>query len=350
MFVKRKYIRSIEERIHELELRLKDSERKNSELEARIENIGGLEKNVRNINEQLKWISLRFEDMGTLETNVRNINSFTEKTEDNMDALNIKLRKLDKSIQQEAKATIDLSPCMEEQVGSLVIQSDEHSYKSIDYFDFENHFRGNRAAIKEAQKQYLPYFMGKKNVLDLGCGRGEFLELLKENRISAVGVDFYEDFAEYCNERGLPAVCGDAVDYLSKYEGTIDGIFAGQLVEHLKPEQIQSICNLAYEKMEEGAYLVMETPNPTSLAIYTNAFYIDPSHVKPVHPLTLKYYMEKAGFKKVDIIFTENSKPDTNIPQLNLPEVEGIEEFNESMQRVSSILFGSQDFAAIAQK
>ena len=129
----------------------------------------------------------------------------------------------------------------------------------------------------------------------------------------------------------------------------VDGIFLGQVVEHMTPEQILALCRTAYDKLEDGGCLVIETPNPTSLSIYTNAFYIDPSHVKPVHPLTMQYYLEKAGFSDTTLIFTENSRPAQSIPPLRC-DAENLEEFNRAMKAVSNMLYGSQDYAIVAVK
>ena len=225
----------------------------------------------------------------------------------------------------------------------------ESEYSCVDYFDFENHFRGPRENIKELQKQYLKYFIGKSNVLDLGCGRGEFLELLKESNIDATGVECYPEFAEYCKMRELNVVEDDALAYLEKQQA-VGGIFAGQLIEHLKFNQIVQLCELAYEKLEEGAYIIMETPNPMSLAIYTHAFYMDPSHNKPIHPLTMEYFMRKVGFNDVEILFTESSRYPMEIPKLSGESIENIEAFNKSMEEVSRTLFGSQDYAIIGRK
>ncbi len=228
-------------------------------------------------------------------------------------------------------------------------EAGSHTYGKIDYFDFENYFRGSRETIKERQKEYLPYFMNKKAVLDLGCGRGEFLELLKENGVIAKGVDFYDEFVMYCQNRGLDVIEGDAIACLARAEST-DGIFAGQLVEHLSIGQIISLCMYAYEKLEDGGYLILETPNPMSLAIYTHAFYIDPSHQKPVHPYTLRYLVEKAGFQKVEILFTQGSRLPEHIPKLEGNEISNLEEFNQDLQTMAEFLYGSQDYAIIAQK
>lgn len=219
-------------------------------------------------------------------------------------------------------------------------------YEEIDYWDFENYFRGDVSEIKQRQSIYLPYFENCKKVFDVGCGRGEFLELLNENGIGARGCDLFDEFVIYCQQRGLDVVRGDALESLSNVE-SVDGIFAGQIVEHLTLAQIIRLCKIAYNKLEKNSYLIMETPNPMSLSIFTNAFYIDPSHQKPVHPLLLKYLAEKAGFSQVEIVFSEVSKEGIEIP--NLPGDDN-EEFNKAMEKVQNRLFGSQDYAIIAKK
>lgn len=228
----------------------------------------------------------------------------------------------------------------------IVESGAQQTYSKIDYFDFENHFRGSMEHIREAQKIYLKYFMGHSNVIDLGCGRGEFLELLKENEIDAQGVDFYEEFVEMCRLKDLKVAHGDALDFLKAQE-KVGGIFAAQLIEHLSVDQLVTLCELAFEKLEEGGYVILETPNPSSLSIYTKSFYIDPSHNKPVHPFTAQYILQRAGFKNVEILYTDASKVPVVIPPI---EMENMEEFNYAMKQVENMLFGSQDYAVIAMR
>lgn len=224
-------------------------------------------------------------------------------------------------------------------------------YGEIDYFDFENHFRGSRQDIKQRQSIYIPYFINKNMILDLGCGRGEFLELLKENHISYIGVDSYEEFADYCEAKELNVKCADAVKYLSSIEnGSLGGIFAAQLIEHLPKESLIYLCHLAYEKLEKGAYLIMETPNPMCLSIYANSFYMDPSHQKPVHPKMIEYLLKREGFCKIDILYTEESRSGYRLPALVSDSVDNLTEFNKGMDMLSDLLFGSEDYAVIAQK
>lgn len=227
----------------------------------------------------------------------------------------------------------------------------EDSYDMIDYGDFEDHFRGSRESIKNNQKVYLKYFDGQKGVLDLGCGRGEFLELCRENGIDAKGVDLYEEFVEYCQQLDLDVVTDDAIKYLEDCpDSSIGGIFAAQLVEHLSTGQVVQLCRLAMDKLRPGSCLIIETPNPMSLAIYRNWFYVDPSHHKPVHPYTMEYLLRKEGFTDIEVIFTENSRTGETLPHLVSDTVSNLDEFNAGLDKLTEIMFGSQDYAIIARK
>lgn len=242
--------------------------------------------------------------------------------------------------------------CVEENLRNInaIMQKEfQDPYEVIDYEEFENHFRGSCELIKERQQEYVPYFTNRSHVVDLGCGRGEFLELMKEHGIDATGVDLYKPFVDECLTRGLKVYHGDAIRYLEQCD-LVDGIFAGQLVEHMKTAQILRLCQTAYEKLEKGGCLIIETPNPMSLAIFTHAFYIDPSHNKPVHPLTLQYFMQKSGFSNTQILFTKNSKLDEQIPDLKGTSIDNLNEFNESMNKITDLLYGSQDYAIIGIK
>lgn len=285
-------------------------------------------------------------DLENISLNLRNNNAAIETLQSDTEFVKYKLGTVEKSVRTAPAAPSVTTAAVQPSVPAETAGGSD--YEEIDYFDFENHFRGSIDSIKKAQEAYIPYFKDKKKVIDIGCGRGEFLSLMQDNGINAVGVDIYEPYADYCRMKGLNAECGDGSEYLSKLE-SVDGIFVGQVVEHLKPYQIIRLCNTAYEKLSDGGCIIIETPNPTSLSIYTNAFYIDPSHIKPVHPLTMKYYLEKAGFRNIEIIFTESSKPQVSIPPLK-SDAENIDEFNEAVRKVSDMIFGSQDYAVVAVK
>lgn len=301
-----------------------------TDLSLKLESYEGLCANVRNLNAQLQSYE-------GLCINVRNLNSEISRMISDYDRVNYIVSKLNKP--SAAVPSAAPVPALEQ---SRKASSDE--YSGIDYFRFENYFRGPRETVKQRQEIYLEYFRNCRSILDIGCGRGEFLELMRDNGLSAVGVDTYPDFAEYCCSLGFNAVCDDGIGYLSRLE-SVDGIFVGQVVEHLTVDQIINLIETAYSKLSDDGVIIMETPNPQSLSIYVNAFYIDPSHVKPVHPETLKYLLKNAGFSSIETVFTESSKPDITIPPLKNEE-----KFNTAMATVQNMLFGSQDYAVIARK
>ncbi len=305
---------------HALQLRLDAAEQANAGLQAQLQLL----------QEQLSAEGALRQNLEALNINMRGNNAQLEALQSDSALCKVKLAGLER--RQSTSAPVQTSG------SASVVQVQDSDYNTIDYFDFENHFRGTIAHIKEAQRIYLPYFQGKKNVLDIGCGRGEFLSLLHDEGIPAHGVDVYEPYADYCRMQGLSAECGDGIAHLAGLD-SVDGIFVGQVVEHLKTEQITALCNTAYEKLTDGGCIIIETPNPTSLAIYTGAFYIDPSHQKPVHPLTMQYFLEKAGFTKIEILYPEQSRPDVKLTSHD-PDV----------QKITDIMFGAQDYAVIAVK
>lgn len=315
-------------------------------LNALMEGYKALEENVRNLNditETFKTMEKNIQNLNVMLENYENIVNMTENNHSTLKMQKIKINRLEN--RQNKYQFVTNNYCPQEKNDVLVVN--KNMYSGIDYFDFENYFRGSIELIKRNQRQYVKYYKGKSNVIDLGCGRGEFLDLLRENNIEAKGVDLYEEFVEMCKMNGLNAVCDDAIHFLGK-QNEVGGIFSAQVIEHLTVEQIVELCKLAYDKLEKGAYLIMETPNPTCLAIYSQAFYIDPSHNKPVHPLTIKYILEKTGFTNIDIIYTDTSKLSSPIPPIN--GIENAELFNGAMHLVSEMLFGSQDYAIVAKK
>lgn len=223
---------------------------------------------------------------------------------------------------------------------------------NIDYFLFEQRFRGSREEIKERQKIYLDYFKGKSNVLDFGCGRGEFVELLMENGKEAIGIDINDDMVAYCQDRGLPVELRDGFEYLNSLpEASLGGIFLGQVVEHLSPNRLIELLNVAREKLKPGAYLIAETVNPQCLTVFAQSFYMDLSHVRPVHPLTIHFLMETAGYRNLKFEYSSPVPTEVRIPCLKGTDIaENLEEFNQGIIRLNDLLFGFQDYAIIGQR
>jgi O-antigen chain-terminating methyltransferase len=182
--------------------------------------------------------------------------------------------------------------------------SGEGPEPEFDYFCFEERFRGTTEEIKERQRAYLPYVQGCGNVLDVGCGRGEFLELLRETGIPARGIDTNLDMVLYCRERDLDVTQTDALSYLGSLpDGSLGGIFCAQVIEHLDFQTLMNLVTLGHQKLLPEAPIILETLNPQSVDAM-NAFYLDPSHVKPIHPEMVRFLLESTGFRDVQIRYS----------------------------------------------
>jgi len=231
--------------------------------------------------------------------------------------------------------------------------------ESIDegaYYLFEEFHREDSESLVEKQAEYFEFFAGKDNLLDVGCGRGEFLAFLKQRGIEARGVDSNRVMVESCRQKDLDVECADLIDYLAGIEdGTFGGIFCSQVVEHLPAEKIAAFIKLAWSKLRPGGTIVVETLNPLSLAGMTDHFYRDFTHKSPVHPETLAFLAESGGFKNVRIKY--KSPPDSERLLHKLDSVGASDEdrskcevLNENIEKLNSMLFGFQEYAVIAEK
>jgi len=225
----------------------------------------------------------------------------------------------------------------------------------INYFVFEERFRGTRADIKERQSAFIKYFKGCRNVLDIGCGRGEFQELLRDHEIGGHGIDIDEDMVNFCKSKGLDVEKIDAVSYLQKLEDkSLDGIFIDQVVEHLEQEYLIKMLNLSFMKLIYGGTIVVETVNPLSFFSFAN-FYIDMSHKRPVHPETLRFLLNAAGFREIKIELIAPVRDDARLKKIKIGERrdghrEEIEIYNHNIDMLNAIIYGPQDYALIGIK
>lgn len=231
--------------------------------------------------------------------------------------------------------------------------------RALDYFYFEERFRGSEEVIKGRLAKYARYFEGKRNALDIGCGRGEFLEILKGKGIDAYGIDANRDMVLRCNEKSLKAEVADAVEHLEKLsDGSLGGVFMSHVAEHFEPESLARLIRLCHEKIGNGAYFVCETLNPQSI-ISLISFYLDLTHVKPVHPETMRFLCQWAGFTNADIELI-NPVPsvdrlkkigfgrDFKKSELNLKGA--IEVLNHNIELLNQRFFGPLEYYVAAKK
>jgi len=178
------------------------------------------------------------------------------------------------------------------------------------YRGFEDRFRGSIDEVRAKQRIHVPVFAGATGgvVLDIGCGRGEFLALLKDAGVPARGVDTNGAMIAEARTRGLDAVEADALDYLeSLADASLGGAIASQLIEHLPPASVVNLLSSVFRKLRQDAPVVLETINAACWLAFFSSYLRDFTHVWPVHPETLQYLMQATGFSRVEIKYTEQA-------------------------------------------
>ena len=243
------------------------------------------------------------------------------------------------------------------------LATDDQSYR---YVAFENRFRGSTDEIRARVAAYLPQFEGASDVLDVGCGRGEFLDLLRERGVSATGVDINHDMVELCRARGLEVVQGDALAHLEQLDdGGLGGLFAAQVVEHLEPSRLLAFIDAAHRKLRPGAPLALETINVASWSAFFRSYVRDITHVRPVHPETLQFLVGTAGFRKARIVYRSPYPEEERLrqveglpaaasfdgggdPAADLARVSAV--LNRNVETLNRLLFAEQDYAIVAER
>jgi SAM-dependent methyltransferase len=221
------------------------------------------------------------------------------------------------------------------------------------YVGFEDQFRGAPGEIRERVSGYVPLFEGASDVLDIGCGRGEFLALLGERGVRARGIDINAAMIDICRRHGLDATEADALAYLkAQPDGSLGGLFAAQVIEHLDPPYLTSLLDAAFDKLRPGAPLVLETINPACWFAFFESYIRDITHVRPIHPDTLKFLLIANGFQRVDIRYRapypEQDKLQPLPPNATLGD--SVDTLNANVERLNRLLFTWLDYAAVGYR
>lgn len=236
------------------------------------------------------------------------------------------------------------------------------SLDAYKYVGFEDQFRGSQDEIRRRQASYLPFFeylrAGRSAVLDVGCGRGEFIDLLGAHAIPARGIDLNHEMAESCRARGLDVVEADAVGHLQTLpDDSLGGIFAAQVVEHLEPAYLLRFLDLGFQKLQPGGVMVLETLNPACWTAFFESYIRDITHRWPLHPETLKYLVTASGFTRAAIEFRSPVAPQDRLQAIALPDgvdlpgaQEAVEAFNANVEKLNARLFTFMDYAVVAAK
>jgi len=221
------------------------------------------------------------------------------------------------------------------------------------YVGFEDAFRGSSDDIQQRLRDYIPIFAGASDVLDIGCGRGEFLALLRESGVSAGGIDLNDAMVAVCREKGFEATKADALSYLRGVPpGSLGGLFAAQVVEHLEPAYLTRLLESAFESLRPGAPIVLETINPACWFAFFESYIRDITHVRPLHPDTLKFLLIASGFQQIEIRYRAPYPEHEKLQPLPASAALGdsVDTLNGNIEKLNSLLFTYLDYAAIARR
>jgi 2-polyprenyl-3-methyl-5-hydroxy-6-metoxy-1,4-benzoquinol methylase len=231
---------------------------------------------------------------------------------------------------------------------------------SLDILSLEQRVQGSPRMARDRQKVYLKYLRGCANVLSLGCGRGELLQLLSQEGISARGTEMNATLADYCRDHGLDVVRADSMDFIEAQEdGVFGGITLSRFAGHKPMATLVRMLTSCRSKLKDDGILIIETPNPFS--IYTIASYAlqDSASGHPLHPETLKLLCLSCGFVDPDIIFLDPLPPEERLEEIDLAAVGAVWEpreqelfhmVNQNFAKINRIIFSHRDYSVVARQ
>jgi len=337
-------------------------ERINDEAAERSQNVGNLEQRVSSLAREIQSTSaqLEAEQQQHAERLVAEIdearNLLTQLREEMSSAHTTIAARLDGFIKRERLSAAELSLQREKlrrlteepqswQTRTLSAGQTETT-ANVDLLDnffasFDEQFRGDRDAIKERLKPYLEFLneLNEARIVDLGCGRGEWLELLREQGFNAAGVDLNGVLVSACKERGLDVVEQDLFAYLLAVpDGSLGALTAFHLVEHLSIGDLVRFLNEAMRVLKHGGVLMLETPNPRNVLVGSCNFYFDPTHRNPLPSEVLQLWVETRGFDAIKVL------------PLNPSDAMPVPGDSEIVNRFNQYFYGPMDYGLIAYR
>jgi SAM-dependent methyltransferase len=223
----------------------------------------------------------------------------------------------------------------------------------LDYAAFERAFVGDGGDVAARSARYSDYFGATSDILDIGCGKGEFVRLLLSGGVTASGIDIDPEVVAAASAAGLPVQCADATTHLASLDDAVlGGVMLRQVVEHMTSDELLVVLHHIARVLRPGGVLIVETINPESWPVVSRWFPLDPTHVRLVHPQTLEFLMESNGMSVKATEYLQPVAPEDKLPRLELEAVDevALEAFNAAVDRVNDRLFGPLDYFVVAQR
>ncbi|MBN2346618.1 MAG: methyltransferase domain-containing protein [Candidatus Aminicenantes bacterium] len=349
-------IRVIEDLVEKRKTRQNELKARLDELAAALEKRGFLKRNGKNIQESLSRVRAALTEYVTAQDRewdaysnnhassiFKSLQWKIEKLESeysNLKTLLIHFAQLENKLDRLLES-FDLRPTPE---AADELYAVKEQLSPFQYADFERRFRGSHEEVAGRLARYVPLFIAGGEVLDIGCGRGEFLSLLHNSGRHPLGLDLSDSMLEEARARGLACVKADAIDFLkARPDASLDGIFSSQVIEHFEPGYLRRVVAECFRVLRPGAVLLLETINPLSLFALSRIYFLDPTHQRPLHPEYMRYLLENSGFAAVEILYGSDpgeeklAEADPTAPQA-LP-------FNQNVDRLNRLLFSPSEYA-----
>lgn len=288
----------------------------------------------------------------SLESSVTNLDEKSRSNEEKIKSLEQQVSYLQSELNQQKRLVTSflekekqrLSESNEPKQLETIVEAQSHLLDAF-YVAFEDKFRGSKEEIRDRQKVYLPYLaesqLNRENdlILDIGCGRGEWLELLQDNGYRVKGIDLNQVMVEQCRARNLDTVEGDAIAHIKSLPDNSLGAITGfHIIEHVPFEVLISLFDEALRVLQPGGLVIFETPNPSNILVGSCNFYFDPTHRNPLPSEMIRFVAESRGLKSVEILDLNPVLDEEQLQKSDLPKP------------LDRYFYGAQDYAVIGYK